>query len=137
MRDRVLACCCRILASLPSDLDAAVLVVHIPVHGKTNLRDVLGRADRKILVFSQYDQACEERYRERNALTYCTLAASTLAQAGISDVSLLTANLTPDLFECGFVGEGECFLFGLALCAGIHAVRQEPPGGIPPVASHR
>jgi hypothetical protein len=47
----------------------------------------------RIVVFCQYDEACEERYRERNSLTYCTLAASTLARSGASEVSVLTADL--------------------------------------------
>ncbi len=49
--------------------------------------------DRKTLLFCQYEMACEERLREHNALTYCTLAASALFRAGVSEVGLLTANL--------------------------------------------
>jgi hypothetical protein len=49
--------------------------------------------DKPVFLFCQYQQACEERYRERLTLTSCTLAASVLGRAGISDVNLLTADI--------------------------------------------
>jgi len=45
------------------------------------------------VVFCQYDQECEERFRERKALTYCSLAASMLFRSGVSQVGVLTADL--------------------------------------------
>lgn len=48
----------------------------------------------KVVLFCQYLANCEERVRERNALSQCSLAASYIIRAGATEVSLVTAELT-------------------------------------------
>jgi len=45
----------------------------------------------KVVLFCQYLADCEEKVRERNALSQCSLAASYIIRAGATEVSLVTA----------------------------------------------